>query len=260
MPKPQQAAASTPPRRFTKLHEIALCVLFPLLAMPVVEMTFHPEVVWFFVIGIPCLGAFIHLVVVYAKWRPARVPHIVPILVTSLAISLYVAAAVKAQRMQDARRIKQTEAEVFDGLEFLLPRTRELHTIDTAFKVINRSKHSVLAEPLQCTDVRGHIGLIDVTLGAIRYTDRPTRRVGHGGDVQSTTCLRPFSLAVSMPDYSVSCIDVTVRLTYYLDVNPLTTYTKLRRFWGFRSRDTFDWDEVPDSAPRDACGGKLGSR
>lgn len=155
---------------------------------------------------------------------------------------------------QDLKRLEQEREDVYEKLHFLLPRTKGLDAINTAFKVINDSDHEILAEPLLCGQSDSVIRFPQIVInGGSSYADKRTIRVEKGGDVQSTTCLHPITLAIGMPDYSLLCADIRVHLNYYLAEDPHSMQTKIRRFLGVPAENGFNWEELPVNAPESPC-------
>jgi hypothetical protein len=239
--------------RFTKLHEFLLFVVAPVILMGVVEVMWHPPVWAFFLIGIPCVAALVDLVWPLVPRRPSCAPHLLHTLLVSAVVVLYVVLAWNAQTLQNAKRLKLEKADVSAKLRFLLPQTRGSDAVNTAFKVVNDSDRVLFAEPLECDDVVARFRYVTINAPTVSYLDRPTTRVEKGGDVQSTTCLRPITFAIAMPDYSLSCVDVRVRLNYYLDDDPASKQTKIKRFWGAPLSNGFGWEEIPLNAPGSPC-------
>ena len=246
------------PRRkrlnLTKTYEFFLFVVAPIAVMGVVGMIWHPPVWAFFVIGIPCLYAIVRLVWPKIPRWPPRFPHLTQTLCLLIVAVLYPWIAWKAQTVQNAHETKKERDDIFAKLRFALPQTVGTDAINTAFKVINESDHEILAEPLMCGQSDSVIRFNHVVInGGSSYSDKPTTKVEKGGDVQSTTCLRPITFAIGMPDYSLLCADIRVHLNYYLADNPLIMQTKVRRFLGVLTKNSFNWEEFPVNNPESPC-------
>jgi hypothetical protein len=240
--------------RFTKLHELLLFVFAPPILMGVLEVIWHPPVWVFFLVGVPCAAAVVHLLWPLIPTGPAKAGHLFHIFFLSALVVVYTMAASKAQVLQNSKRLEQEKADVFAKLRFLLPQTRGVDATNTAFKVVNDSEHALFAEPLVCGHSDSVIRFRHLIInGGSSYLDKQTTRVERGGDVQSTTCLQPITLAMGLPDYSILCADVRVHLNYYLDEDPLTMQTKVRRFLGAPTSNGFSWQEIPVNAPGSAC-------
>jgi hypothetical protein len=150
---------------------------------------------------------------------------------------------------------QQERADVYAKLRFLLPQTTGADAINTAFKVINDSDREILAEPLLCGQSDSVIRFRNVVInGGSSYLDKRITKVEKGGDVQSTTCLHPITLAIGLPDYSVLCADIRVHLNYYLADDQLAMQTKVQRFHGAPTANGFNWEEIGVNAPESPCG------